>query len=43
MFMAGSRKPPASMRRERLARRARWLLGALAVGAILFRLAQMFR
>jgi hypothetical protein len=41
--MANSRKPPASMRRERFARRARWLLAALAAGAILYRLAQMFR
>jgi hypothetical protein len=31
------------MRRERFARRARWLLGVIAVTAILYRLAQMFR
>jgi hypothetical protein len=41
--MAATSTPPASMRRERFARRARWVIGLIALGGILYRIAQTFR
>ena len=41
--MSENRPVPASMRRERLARRARWLLGAVALAGMLYRIALMYR
>ena len=41
--MAERRPLPASMRRERLARHARWVFGVLAVAGLVYRLVRLYR